>query len=219
MEKRKAACLVRRGRPAGNAGERRNGTAKSARHGGSRGAADGTKKGERKMKVLLSTERLTITEMTMDMAMDVHRNSLDEDTRRFVPDEVFETPEEAQETVAFLMEQYGSAEGPQVYAMIRKDNGENIGYVQLVPVGEGKWEIGYHVAKPHTGKGYATEAVKAFLPVIAGRVGITEVYGIRLLENAASGRVLEKCGFRVFFTGEGPYHDGVYKISRSLWKV
>ena len=53
---------------------------------------------------------------------------------------------------------------------------------------EGKWEIGYHVAKAYTGKGYATEAVKAFLPVISEQVGITEVYGIRLLENAASGR-------------------------------
>ena len=41
--------------------------------------------------------------MTMDMAMDIHKNSLDEDTRRFVPDEVFETLEDAKETVEFLM--------------------------------------------------------------------------------------------------------------------
>ena len=47
----------------------------------------------------IETERLIITEMTMDMAMDVHKNSLDEDIRRFVPDEVFETIEEAQETM------------------------------------------------------------------------------------------------------------------------
>ena len=47
------------------------------------------------MNVLVETERLIITEMTMDMAMDIHKNSLDEDTRRFVPDEVFETLEDA----------------------------------------------------------------------------------------------------------------------------
>ena len=40
---------------------------------------------------LLKTERLTITEFTPDMAQAVHENSLDEDNRRFVPDEVFET--------------------------------------------------------------------------------------------------------------------------------
>ena len=44
------------------------------------------------MNTLVETERLIITELTMDMAMDVHKNSLDEDVRRFVPDEVFETP-------------------------------------------------------------------------------------------------------------------------------
>ena len=171
------------------------------------------------MHVLAETDRLFITEMTMDMAMDVHKNSLDEDTRRFVPDEVFETLEDAQETLEFLMSRYGSADGPLVYALITKDKDRNIGYVQLVPVGDGKWEIGYHVAEAFTGKGYATEAVSAFLPVITGQVGVTEVYGIRLLENTASGRVLEKCGFQTFFTGAGAYHDGVHEISKSVWKA
>ncbi len=171
------------------------------------------------MNILIETDRLFITEMTMDMVMDVHKNSLDEDIRRFVPDEVFETPEDARETVEFLMSQYGSADGPLVYAVILKEGDKNIGYVQLVPLGEGKWEIGYHVAKPYTCKGYATEAVTAFLPVMAEKVGINEVYGIRLLENAASGRVLEKCGFKTFFVGESQYHDGVYAISKSVWKA
>ena len=103
--------------------------------------------------------------------------------------------------------------------MLLKDGEKNIGYVQLVPIGAGKWEIGYHVAKPYTCKGYATEAVTAFLPVMAEKVGISEVYGIRLLENAASGRVLEKCGFETFFVGEGEYHGGVYEISKSVWKL
>ena len=171
------------------------------------------------MNILLETDRLKITEMTMDMAMDVHKNSLDEDVRRFVPDEVFETPEDAAETLEFLISQYSSMDGPLVYALIRKEDHKNVGYVQFVPIAEGKWEIGYHVAKAYTCKGYATEAVKAFLPLMAKRVGIEEVYGIRLLENVSSGRVLEKCGFETFFEGEGEYHDGVYEISKSVWKL
>ncbi len=171
------------------------------------------------MNILVETDRLIIAEMTIDMAMDVHKNSLDEDTRRFVPDEVFETLEDAKETVEFLISQYGFEEGPLVYAVITKDESRNIGYVQLVPIGDGKWEIGYHVAKAFTGKGYATEAVTAFLPMMAGRVGVNEVYGIRLSENTASGRVLEKCGFQTFFTGKGAYHDGIYEISKSVWKA
>ena len=45
----------------------------------------------------IQTERLTITRFTMDMAKAVHLCSLDEDNRRFVPDEVFETVEDLME--------------------------------------------------------------------------------------------------------------------------
>ena len=51
----------------------------------------------------IETNRLIITEFTMDMAQAVHLLSLDEDNRRFVPDEVFETMEEAAQTLEFLM--------------------------------------------------------------------------------------------------------------------
>ena len=34
----------------------------------------------------IETKRLIIIEMNMDMAEAVHKNSLDEDNRRFVPD-------------------------------------------------------------------------------------------------------------------------------------
>ena len=71
-------------------------------------------------RILLETQRLIITEMSPDMAEDVHKNSLDEDTRRFVPDEVFETIDDAAETIDFLITQYGTAEGPLVYALITK---------------------------------------------------------------------------------------------------
>ena len=63
---------------------------------------------------LIETERLTITEFTPDMAQAVHENSLDDDNRRFVPDEVFETVEEAAETIGFLISQYGSNDGPHL---------------------------------------------------------------------------------------------------------
>ena len=51
--------------------------------------------------MLIKTKRLTITDFTPDMAYDVHKNSLDEDNRRFVPDEVFETAEDAAEVIGF----------------------------------------------------------------------------------------------------------------------
>ena len=165
----------------------------------------------------LNTERLTITEFTPEMAQAVHENSLDEDTRRFVPDEVFETVGDAAETIDFLMSQYGGCEGPLVYPVLRRD-GENIGYVQAVPLGDGVWEIGYHIGARYTGHGYATEAVKAFLPVIMERIGISEMAGVCLAENIASLKVMEKCGFILKFKGIDDYQGERREICRYLYQ-
>lgn len=164
----------------------------------------------------IDTERLIITEFTPDMAEAVHRNSLDADNRRFVPDEVFETVEEARETVEFLISRYGGEEGPFVYPVLLR-NGTNIGYVQLAPVEEG-WEVGYHIAAAHTKKGYATEAVAAFLPVIAREMRLKQIYGICLAANAASRKVMARCGFRLLYRGPGLYQGAEREIVREVWR-
>ena len=167
----------------------------------------------------IETERLVVTEFTPDMAQAVHENSLDADNRRFVPDEVFETVEEAREAIAFLASQYGGTNGPLAYPVLTRAGGENIGYVQLVPIGGGKWEIGYHIAQRYTGNGYATEAVRAFVPVAAKAVGTGEVHGICLKENAASKRVLLKCGFEPVFEGIGEYQGEEREVFRSVRRL
>lgn len=168
--------------------------------------------------MLIETERLIITEFTLDMAKTVQANSVDEDNRRFVPDEVWENVEEAEETLEYLISRYGSSEGPFVYPVIVKETQENVGYVQLCPIENGNWEIGYHIAKGHTGKGYATEAVKAFLPLISEQVGISEVYGICLEENKASQAVMHKCGFETIFRGVDKYQNEDREIVKSIWR-
>lgn len=165
----------------------------------------------------IETERLIVTDFTLDMAESVHLNSLDEDNRRFVPDEVFETVEAARETVEYLMGQYGGAEGPFVHPILLR-TGENIGYVQLVNIGEG-WELGYHIAKAYTGRGYATEAARAFLPAMAEKNGLDGIYGICLADNRASVRVMEKLGFLNLFQGVGPYQGEQREIVKNIWKA
>ena len=108
----------------------------------------------------IETERLIITEFDCSMAESVHKNSLDADNRRFVPDEVFETVEDAAETIAFLRNVYKNGNGPLVYPILQKDR-SCIGYVQAIPLEDGSWEIGYHIGGDYTKQGYATEAVRA----------------------------------------------------------
>ena len=165
----------------------------------------------------IQTERLLITEFTMDMAEAVHRNSLDEDNRRFVPDEVFETVEEAADTVSFLMGVYEHGDGPLVYPILRE--GTYIGYVQAVPFDDGTWEVGYHIGGSYTKQGYATEAVKAFLPVILPRLGLSRIAGICLAANKGSVKVMERCGFVKEFEGLGPYQGEEREICRFYYAI
>ena len=43
----------------------------------------------------IKTSRLTIKTFSLDMAQSVYENSQDDDTRRYVPDEVYDSVEEA----------------------------------------------------------------------------------------------------------------------------
>ena len=162
----------------------------------------------------IETSRLIITDFRSDMARDVHLGSLDEDTRRFLPDEVFETEEIAADILADLIACYNGTEGPFVHPIMAA--GEYAGYVQLVPLDDG-WEIGYHVVKSMTGRGYATEAVRAFLPVMIDRLNLAHVAGICDAENKASIRVLEKCGFTRTYEGEALYHGKMKPVVKTIY--
>lgn len=59
---------------------------------------------------------------------------------------------------------------------------------------EGEIEVGYWIARPYWGQGYATEALRGVVQV-AGMLGIERLTARHFLDNPASGRVLEKNGF------------------------
>ena len=83
-----------------------------------------------KEDMLIDGDRLRITKMDPSMYYDVYRNSLDEDNKKFVPDEVFDSLEEADEVVDRIVGNYESEGGPFVYAVIRKEDHTNLGFVQ-----------------------------------------------------------------------------------------
>ena len=58
----------------------------------------------------------------------------------------------------------------------------------------GAVELGYWIARPFWGRGFATEACSALID-IAATLGLTSLEGSHFLDNPASARVLEKLGF------------------------
>lgn len=166
-------------------------------------------------QIIIENDRLQIVRMNQSMCYDVYRNSQDDNNRKYVPDEVFDSLEEASEVVNQIINCYDSEDGPFVYAVIRKKDNVNLGYVQLVKIEEG-WEIGYHIAEIYTGNGYATEAVNLFMDYIKNSTDLKQIIGIALATNKASRRVLEKCGFESIYEGTGLYQGRKRKIIKTI---
>jgi len=169
------------------------------------------------MDLPIRTERLLIAEFDESMAESLHINSLDEDNRRFLPDEVFESAQEARETISTLISYYSQNDKPLVYPLILLDR-RLIGHVQAIPVKD-RWEIGYHIGEAYTGNGYATEAVKAFLPKVMERLSITNVYAVCHADNIASRKVLEKCSFILISEKMGILHGKQQPVCRYVFNA
>jgi ribosomal-protein-alanine N-acetyltransferase len=80
----------------------------------------------------------------------------------------------------------------------------------------GAVELGYTLAKPYWGQGYATEAARACVGYAFGALGLERIVAIARPANAASRRVLEKLGMRLVKTTEWDGGPVVwYEIERS----
>ena len=60
----------------------------------------------------------------------------------------------------------------------------------------GNVELGYWIARPYWGLGYATEAGRVFLEAVRGTLRHRNLVAGHFLDNPASGHVLRKLGFR-----------------------
>lgn len=91
--------------------------------------------------------------------------------------------------------------------MIESKAGAHIGELCFKGLtAEGAAEIGYGIAPEWQGQGFATEAVRAVTQWALAQAGVSRVEAETEEDNAASIRVLEKCGFRPTGTRgeEGP---------------
>lgn len=73
---------------------------------------------------------------------------------------------------------------------------ELIGAVGFGRKPAGGLEYGYWIARAHWGRGYATEAGRAVLAAARHSLRLRRIQAGHFLDNPASGRVLEKLGFR-----------------------
>lgn len=89
------------------------------------------------------------------------------------------------------------AEGEAVFVMIARTEGmpRLVGAIGLHPDGD-DIELGYWVARPYWGLGFATEAGRAVIDMARHSLRHERIVAGHFLDNPASGNVLRKLGFR-----------------------
>lgn len=84
-------------------------------------------------------------------------------------------------------------------AVVARETGQFVGDVSMQWVSEQhrSGEIGFIFDRAHQGRGYATEAARAFLAFAFEGLGLHRVVGRTEARNTPSARVLEKLGMRL----------------------
>jgi len=117
---------------------------------------------------------------------------------------------------------------PQSVAFhLREPSGRVIGIAKAI-VSEHRAQLGYVVHRPFWGRGIATEALRKLTAIARDIPGISRVWATCALDNTASVRVLEKCGYeregvlKNWATypalGGGAFDNYSYVSSNSNWR-
>ena len=90
-----------------------------------------------------------------------------------------------------------------MWAIELKETGEPIGCIGYfvhgesnISIGENDAEAGYWVARPYWNRGICSEALRVMIDYCFRVKGFDNLWSDYFPDNPASGRVMEKCGFR-----------------------
>ena len=147
-----------------------------------------------KAPLRVETARLILSPPTAhDVQAIFERYASDPDVTRFMAWPRHESLSSTEAFVAFSAQEWERAPaGP--YLIWSRADGSLLGGSGLEVKSESEAVTGYVLAKDAWGKGYATEALGAVIDV-ASSLALKQLTACCHLENQASQRVLEKCGF------------------------
>ena len=147
------------------------------------------------MKIITTTERLIIREITLDDMQSIFDLNADSEVVRYTSDPAFKNMEEVADLIENNIRYQYRTYGMGRCAVIDKESGLFMGWCGLkFREGQNETDLGYRFMKKFWGKGYATEAAKAFLTYGFTIKNLERIIGCAIKENIASIEVLKKCG-------------------------
>ena len=140
----------------------------------------------------IATPRLSLRPLLIDDAQDIARGCNDPAVAQMTGSSV--TPYSPHATAFFILRQPSLQRRGLAQHWLMECDGGVLGCVGLTRATSNDiWEIGYWLARHAWGKGYATEVVRAVVDTTRPAKLSAKVF----VDNPASLRVLQKCGFTV----------------------
>ena len=157
-----------------------------------------------KAKLMMETDRLLLRPWMESDAETLYKYASDPEVGPRAGWPPHKSVEESREIIRTI---FG---GDHMWAIELKETGEPIGCMGYfvygesnIKIGENDAEVGYWIARPYWNKGICTEALRKLIDHCFNEKGFQTLWSDFFPDNPASGRVMEKCGFRD--TGEINY--------------
>lgn len=147
-------------------------------------------------EAIITTERLWLRTWREEDRAPFAALNADAEVMRYFPHTL-----EAEQSNASVdrFEEWQRVFGFCPWAVERREDGAFVGFVGLLPLtvdlpdAEGV-EVGWRLAKPYWGWGYASEAARASLEFAFERLDLEEIWAITAAVNVPSRRVMERVG-------------------------
>ncbi len=157
------------------------------------------------MNLILETERLILREMLPSDAEAMFKLDSNPNVVKYLGNKPFTSIEQSINLIHFVRKQYVD-NGIGRFSVVLKENNEMIGWAGIKFVTDVEnnqtnfYDLGYRLHEEHWGKGYASEATKAWLdyffqtmkkPVLVANVNVN---------NDGSNKIVKKFGFQFIET-------------------
>ncbi len=180
--------------------------------------------------IRLSTPRLLLRDHVPDDLATHHQLFSDPNAMRYLPDLMTRSLSESRENLRLAIDQIGLPERKFYFLRIEEREthahvGE-IGYTvnQTTPLGA-LVGVGYFIRDAYWGRGYTAEALAELIRFAFEEGNVYRISCGCLKENAASERVMQKCGlikeadFKEYQLHDGRLKDRVeYRLLRAEWR-
>lgn len=149
----------------------------------------------------IQTERLVLRPLRRDDVDLLVALDSDPEVMRFINGGRASTRHEVERIVS-------ESVGHRWVALLRSTD-EFVGWFGLRPIGEDDYELGYRLRRVAWGKGLASEGSRALVDAAFADLGARRVRAETMTVNAASRRVMERCGLRYVRTFHLEWDDPI----------